>query len=128
MRVEWSKGWGYTDAGPWTNEQIINGAVPESFRNGRARNENWESMLSQMKRFDPHDVVVNDFLLELLGADTLTDCPGDLNSDGVVDGTDLAPLLADWGANGSAADVNKDGTVNGIDLAELLSSWGICSP
>ena len=50
------------------------------------------------------------------------------NSDGVVDGTDLAPLLADWGTSASGADVNQDGTVDGIDLAELLNSWGICSP
>jgi hypothetical protein len=26
-----------------------------------------------------------------------TGCPGDLNGDGVVDGADLASLLANWG-------------------------------
>ena len=128
MRVEWSKGWGYTDAGPWTNEAIIKDKVPESFRNGHPTNENWDSMISQMKHFDPHDVVVNDFLLQLLETNSSKNCPGDLNSDGVVDGTDLAPLLADWGTSASGADVNQDGTVDGIDLAELLNSWGICSP
>ena len=128
MRVEWSKGWGYTDAGPWLNEQIISAQIPESFRNGRPADENWDSMILQMKRFDPHDVVVNEFLLQLLQTNSIKNCPGDLNSDGIVDGMDLAPLLADWSTTASDADVNQDGTVDGIDLAELLSSWGICSP
>ena len=128
MRVEWSKGWGYTDAGPWLNEQIIRAQIPESFRNGLPADENWDSMISQMKRFDPHDVVVNEFLLQLLQTNSIKNCPGDLNSDGVVGGMDLAPLLADWGTTACDTDVNQDGTVDGLDLAELLSSWGICSP
>lgn len=128
MRVEWSKGWGYTDAGPWTNEQVINDLVPESFRHGRRALDQWDSMIAQMKAFDPNGVVVNEFLLQLLDENALDDCPGDLNSDGVVDGADLAPLLAGWGATNSAADLNQDGSVDGIDLAELLSSWGLCSP
>ena len=128
IRVEWSKGWGYTNDGPWTNDQVVNDLVPDSFRNGRPDSGDWDAMIAQMETFDPHGVVVNDFLLQLLEANSSTKCSGDLNSDGVVDGTDLAPLLADWGANGSSADLNDDGTVDGIDLAELLSSWGICPP
>ena len=128
IRVEWSKGWGYTNDGPWTNDQVVNDLVPDSFRNGRPDSGDWDAMIAQMETFDPHGVVVNDFLLQLLEANSSTKCPGDLNSDGVVDGTDLAPLLADWGAIGSSADLNDDGTVDGIDLAELLSSWGICPP
>jgi hypothetical protein len=46
----------------------------------------------------------------------------DLNGDGVVDGADLATLLAQWGTNGSA-DLNGDGIVNGADLAALLANW-----
>ena len=128
LRVEWSKGWGYTDAGSWTNEQVMAGLVPESFRAGRPESENWDAMTSKMNDFDPNNVMVNDFLLELLAVKLGKECSGDLNSDGTVDGTDLAPLLADWGATQGEADLNGDGIVDGIDLAKLLSSWGTCGP
>lgn len=48
--------------------------------------------------------------------------PADLNSDGVVDGADLAILLASWGTQ--FGDVNGDETTDGLDLATLLSTWG----
>lgn len=50
--------------------------------------------------------------------------PGDLNSDAVVNGSDLAALLANWGQPFSIADLNFDGVVNGSDLAALLANWG----
>lgn len=56
-------------------------------------------------------------------------CAGDLNGDGIVDGADLATLLALWGACGDefcAADINLDGQVDGADLASLLAVWGPC--
>ena len=46
----------------------------------------------------------------------------DLSGDGLVNGTDLATLLAQWGTDG-AADLNNDGTVDGADLASLLAQW-----
>ncbi len=49
----------------------------------------------------------------------------DLNDDTVVDGTDLANLLAVWGSNGSSGgDFNGDEVVNGQDLATMLANWG----
>ena len=47
---------------------------------------------------------------------------GDLNGDGVVNGADLAALLAQWGGSGSA-DLNNSGSVDGADLAALLANW-----
>jgi hypothetical protein len=49
--------------------------------------------------------------------------PADLNGDGVVDATDLAALIAQWGASG-AADLNGDGVVDAADLAALIAAWG----
>lgn len=49
--------------------------------------------------------------------------PGDINTDGLVNGLDLAMLLSQWGAAGSA-DLNGSGSVEGADLAILLSNWG----
>lgn len=52
-------------------------------------------------------------------------CLGDLNRDGVVDGADLAILLASW-MNVGPADLNGDGQVDSSDLGVLLSAWGPC--
>jgi|GEM_PF-4533946 len=50
---------------------------------------------------------------------------GDLNGDGIIDGTDLTYLLGYWGAVGSGhpADFNGDGVVDGTDLMYLLGLW-----
>jgi len=49
--------------------------------------------------------------------------PGDVNGDGLVNASDLAELLAQWGGPGTA-DINSSGTVDGLDLAILLGNWG----
>lgn len=57
-------------------------------------------------------------------------CLVDLTGDGLVNGIDLAAILAYWGPvppGGSIADLNDDGFVNGIDLAAILGAWGACS-
>lgn len=57
--------------------------------------------------------------------DTSLPCPGDLNSDDLVDGADIGILLGQWGSAGSA-DLNGDGLVDGADLGALLGKWGSC--
>ncbi len=49
---------------------------------------------------------------------------GDLNDDGIVDGTDLGILLSSWGeCRGCIADINGDGVVDGTDLDLMLGNW-----
>lgn len=52
----------------------------------------------------------------------------DLVRDRVIDGSDLAVLLAEWGTvkGAAAADFNDDGEVNGLDLGLLVGAWGPC--
>lgn len=57
---------------------------------------------------------------------TVNLCPADLEGNGVVNGADLAALLAAWGSDGGAADLNDDQRVDGADLALLLANWGDC--
>ncbi len=57
-------------------------------------------------------------------AQSLTNCAGDFNNDGIRNGTDLTFLLSGWGT--PSGDVNADGTTNGTDLTFLLSGWGSC--
>ena len=48
---------------------------------------------------------------------------GDLDEDGVVDGSDLTILLGSWGESDPLADLNGDGTVDGADLTIMLGNW-----
>lgn len=50
-------------------------------------------------------------------------CLGDINSDNVVDGQDLAIVLAFWG-NNDEGDLDDDGQTSGTDLAIVLADWG----
>ncbi len=51
--------------------------------------------------------------------------PGDLDTNGAVNGSDLGILLVGWGAAGTcaAADLNADGVVDAGDLGVLLANW-----
>lgn len=49
-----------------------------------------------------------------------SECPLDLNGDGVIDGADLGLMLANWGGTG-IGDVDCDG--DGADLGLLLAGW-----
>ncbi|HIN84415.1 MAG TPA: hypothetical protein EYN11_02565 [Phycisphaerales bacterium] len=52
-------------------------------------------------------------------------CPADLNSDGVVNVSDMLHIISEWGNTGRA-DLNGDSIVNVSDLLWLLDSWGDC--
>ena len=57
----------------------------------------------------------------------INDCPADIDGDGVVNGPDLAAVLAAWGSSTPVADFNGDGQVDGQDLAVILAAWGSCT-
>ena len=52
-------------------------------------------------------------------------CAADLNSDGIVDTSDLLELFAQWGTAGPA-DFDGNGVVNTADLLILFANWGPC--
>ncbi|MFO0872539.1 MAG: PQQ-dependent sugar dehydrogenase [Phycisphaerales bacterium] len=47
----------------------------------------------------------------------------DLNNDGVVDGGDLAIVLAGWGTAGPLGDLDGSGSVDAGDVGVLLANW-----
>ena len=55
-------------------------------------------------------------------------CFGDLDGDRMVNGGDLATLLAAWNSSDAMADLDQSGLVDGADLARLLGRWGSCDP
>lgn len=85
---------------------------------------------------DPSDVRVNDTLVVVKidgervdgGGDPPNPCPGDLNADDVIDGMDLAIMLAAWSSADTDADLDGSGIVDGADLTILLGGWGECFP
>lgn len=55
--------------------------------------------------------------------------PADANRDWIVNGEDLALVLANWGSEvPTMADVDGNGTVDGNDLAIVLAGWGRSEP
>lgn len=78
------------------------------------------------------DVQIYDRALSCAEANYLLAHPGqpvallaDIDSDGDVDGADLATLLGAWGACGASctADLDCSGSIDAADLAVLLGSW-----
>lgn len=58
VRVEWSKGWGYTDHGGWSHRRVLDEAIPNSF-------PLWEWTTAQFKKLDPHNVFTTPLLERL---------------------------------------------------------------
>jgi hypothetical protein len=63
-----------------------------------------------------------------LGGNFICDCVGDIDLDGMVNGSDLTSVLSNWGPCTGICryDLNDDGVVNGGDLSKVLSNWGVC--
>ncbi|MDX6346404.1 MAG: hypothetical protein QOF84_1194, partial [Streptomyces sp.] len=64
-RVEWSKGWAYTDEAAWADEEVLGSAVPASFDDGAG--PGWEGAAAILDRLDPHRVFGNALLDRLFG-------------------------------------------------------------
>lgn len=68
------------------------------------------------------------FLVDgILNPDTVPQCLGDLDGNGVVDFIDILEVLDVWGpCPGCPADFDGDGMVGFVDLLEVFSDWGPC--
>ncbi|MEW2624603.1 cholesterol oxidase substrate-binding domain-containing protein [Streptomyces sp. NPDC048106] len=60
-RVEWSKGWAYTDTAAWSDDQVIGTELPAAFGDTV-----WETAAGDLNQLDPHRVFHNTFLDRLL--------------------------------------------------------------
>ncbi|GAA1165140.1 FAD/FMN-containing dehydrogenase [Kitasatospora gansuensis] len=66
LRVEWSKGWAYTDTAAWADQDVLTRAIPDSLRT--ANGPGWDEAIAVLDRHDPHRVFGNAFLDGLLRA------------------------------------------------------------
>ena len=67
VRVEWSKGWGYTAQGPWTSPELIPGGIARSHSLGQTAGEDWAAAMAALAALDPHRIFSNPFLDRLMG-------------------------------------------------------------
>jgi FAD/FMN-containing dehydrogenase len=66
VRPEWSKGWGYTERGAWTNRRMITRTLPHEFRVARPRDRTWDAAVRALDRLDPHGAFTSPLLRSLL--------------------------------------------------------------
>ena len=90
-------------------DSVVCGNTPENFSG------NWTN-----KGFN----CISDFCTDC----GISECAGDLNSDGQVNGQDLGLLFVQWGSCGAdcIADLTGNGQVDGEDLGLLFVAWGVC--
>ena len=64
MRVEWSKGWGYTTQnGAWSSSDVFDNKIPEALEQAP---RNFASTVQVMRFYDPENIYSNDMLDTLL--------------------------------------------------------------
>ena len=67
VRTEWSKGWAYTGAGPYTDERFLRQTIPASHTAARADGHRFADAARQLRALDPHGIFTNSFIGRLLG-------------------------------------------------------------
>lgn len=66
VRVEWSKGWAYTDKAAWAAPEIVSGRIPESLTEGQLPGDGFRNAIEQLDRLDPFRIFSTPFLDELM--------------------------------------------------------------
>ena len=66
FRPEWSKGWAFTAAKPYTDQTIIGTTLPNAYRAGVPTTDNWDTARSTYDTLDPGRVFSNTFIDGLL--------------------------------------------------------------
>ena len=66
VRVEWSKGWAYTDDATWSDPDVLRRRIPDSQRDGR-RSGRWDAAARTLDALDPAGVWRTDLHDRLFG-------------------------------------------------------------
>lgn len=61
---EWSKGWAYTPAGPWTNGDYME-SVRQKLTTGRGAGDNWNYEVATLAKYDKSNIFTNELLTTL---------------------------------------------------------------
>lgn len=66
VRVEWSKGWGYSTTAAWADPTVIGTTVPDSLRSGQSVGDNFDTAKATLNQFDPARIFSSPLLDSLL--------------------------------------------------------------
>jgi FAD/FMN-containing dehydrogenase len=66
FRPEWSKGWAFTAAKPYTDTNIISTSLPNTYRAGVPATDNWDTAKAAFNAMDPSRIFSNTFIAQLL--------------------------------------------------------------
>ena len=62
MRVEWSKGWGYSNSAAWGDATMVGTTVPNTLRAGQPVGDNFDTAKTTLNTLDPHRVYTSPLL------------------------------------------------------------------
>jgi FAD/FMN-containing dehydrogenase len=66
VRVEWSKGWGYSTTSAWADSTVIGTTVPNSLTTGQPAGDNYAAARTTLNTLDPHRIFTSPLLNALL--------------------------------------------------------------
>lgn len=66
VRVEWSKGWGYSNSAAWADSTVIGTTVPNSLKTGYTAGDNFDTARATLNSFDPSRIFTSPLLNSLL--------------------------------------------------------------
>lgn len=66
VRAEWCKGWAFTKERDFSNGDVLDRTIPNSFRHGRNPSNNWDWTIARFNELDPHRIFTNPFVDRLL--------------------------------------------------------------
>ena len=64
VRPEWSKGWAYTNEGPWNNERFL-AHTRNSFDEGHDADDNWNWQIETLQKYDRKNIFTSPFNQQL---------------------------------------------------------------
>jgi FAD/FMN-containing dehydrogenase len=62
LRTEWSKGWAFTESGPWTDASQLTGTIPASLTEGQQAGDDFRAAVDQLDALDPLRIFSTPFL------------------------------------------------------------------
>lgn len=62
LRTEWSKGWAFTDSGPWTDAAQLSETIPASLTEGQQAGDDFRAAVDQLDVLDPFRIFSTPFL------------------------------------------------------------------
>lgn len=69
VRVEWSKGWGYTSKAAWKNKGVLTKKVPQSLTDPGHRDTSYAAAAVGLQRMDPYNIFTAPLHAVLIGED-----------------------------------------------------------